>query len=92
MSKRKSRESESRPPSPAEVSSCSSSCSKTYSSKMSVHEGAMSAKEDNEQYEKAVTKEMVLVGCPRCFMYVMSSEVEPKCPKCNTSVFLDLFT
>ncbi|PNX73517.1 hypothetical protein L195_g029419 [Trifolium pratense] len=54
------------------------------------------AKQDSEeQYAKfnsVVTKEMVLVGCPRCFMYVMSSEVEPKCPKCETTtVFLDLF-
>jgi ABC-type ATPase with predicted acetyltransferase domain len=53
------------------------------------------SKQDNEeQYAKstsAITKDMVLVGCPRCYMYVISSDVEPKCPKCKTTVFLDLF-
>ncbi|KAJ9184547.1 hypothetical protein P3X46_004261 [Hevea brasiliensis] len=32
---------------------------------------------------------MVLVGCPRCLMYVMLSEGEPKCPKCKSTVLLD---
>ncbi|KAK2653329.1 hypothetical protein Ddye_013185 [Dipteronia dyeriana] len=32
---------------------------------------------------------MVLAGCPRCFMYVMSSDVDPKCPKCKSNVLLD---
>ncbi|KAE8673653.1 pentatricopeptide repeat-containing protein [Hibiscus syriacus] len=32
---------------------------------------------------------MLLVGCPRCFMYVMLSEVNPKCPRCKSTVFLD---
>lgn len=32
---------------------------------------------------------MVLVGCPRCLMYVMLSEEEPKCPKCKSTVLLD---
>ncbi|XP_078441474.1 uncharacterized protein LOC144711362 [Wolffia australiana] len=32
---------------------------------------------------------MMLVGCPRCLMYVMLSENEPKCPKCKSSVLLD---
>ncbi|KAJ6914580.1 hypothetical protein NC652_017360 [Populus alba x Populus x berolinensis] len=32
---------------------------------------------------------MVLVGCPRCLMYVMLSENDPKCPKCKSSVLLD---
>ncbi|XP_038713364.1 uncharacterized protein LOC120007225 [Tripterygium wilfordii] len=34
---------------------------------------------------------MVLVGCPRCLMYVMLSEVDPKCPRCKSSVLLHLF-
>ncbi|XP_057451065.1 protein GL2-INTERACTING REPRESSOR 1-like [Lotus japonicus] len=37
-----------------------------------------------------VTKAMLLVGCPRCFMYVMSSEIDPRCPKCKSTVLLDL--
>ncbi|KAL5976476.1 hypothetical protein ACLOJK_020809 [Asimina triloba] len=32
---------------------------------------------------------MVLVGCPRCFIYVMLSEDDPKCPKCKSTVLLD---
>ncbi|GAB2285572.1 hypothetical protein Dimus_020018 [Dionaea muscipula] len=34
---------------------------------------------------------MVLVGCPRCLMYVMlsGSESDPKCPKCKSTVLLD---
>ncbi|KAK8601765.1 hypothetical protein V6N13_058556 [Hibiscus sabdariffa] len=32
---------------------------------------------------------MVLVGCPRCLMYVMLSEVDPKCPRCKSTVLLD---
>ncbi|XP_059430269.1 protein GL2-INTERACTING REPRESSOR 1-like [Corylus avellana] len=32
---------------------------------------------------------MMLVGCPRCLMYVMLSDVDPKCPKCKSTVLLD---
>ncbi|XP_042520749.1 protein GL2-INTERACTING REPRESSOR 1-like isoform X2 [Macadamia integrifolia] len=32
---------------------------------------------------------MLLVGCPRCLMYVMLSEKDPKCPKCKSTVLLD---
>ncbi|KAK4765966.1 hypothetical protein SAY87_007608 [Trapa incisa] len=32
---------------------------------------------------------MLLVGCPRCLMYVMLSEDDPKCPKCRSTVLLD---
>uniref|UniRef100_A0A2P2JGQ3 GIR1-like zinc ribbon domain-containing protein n=1 Tax=Rhizophora mucronata TaxID=61149 RepID=A0A2P2JGQ3_RHIMU len=32
---------------------------------------------------------MALVGCPRCLMYVMLSEDDPKCPKCKSTVLLD---
>ncbi|KAF5744901.1 hypothetical protein HS088_TW07G00482 [Tripterygium wilfordii] len=34
---------------------------------------------------------MVLVGCRRCLIYVMLSEVDPKCPRCQSSVLLHLF-
>ncbi|CAI9783331.1 unnamed protein product [Fraxinus pennsylvanica] len=33
---------------------------------------------------------MVLVGCPRCLMYVMLAEEDPKCPKCKSTVLLDI--
>lgn len=32
---------------------------------------------------------MVLAGCPRCLMYVMLAEEDPKCPKCKSTVLLD---
>ncbi|CAM8971366.1 unnamed protein product [Rhodiola kirilowii] len=33
---------------------------------------------------------MVLVGCPRCLMYVMLiAEDDPKCPKCKSTVLLE---
>ncbi|KAI4310587.1 hypothetical protein MLD38_035556 [Melastoma candidum] len=32
---------------------------------------------------------MVLAGCPRCLMYVMLSEEDPRCPKCKSPVMLD---
>ncbi|KAM7496963.1 hypothetical protein LguiA_021377 [Lonicera macranthoides] len=32
---------------------------------------------------------MMLVGCPRCLMYVMLSDKDPKCPKCKSTVLLD---
>ncbi|MCD7446533.1 hypothetical protein HAX54_009216 [Datura stramonium] len=37
------------------------------------------------------TTSMMLVGCPRCLMYVMLSVEDPKCPKCKSSVLLDFF-
>lgn len=37
------------------------------------------------------TSMMMLVGCPRCLMYVMLAQVDPKCPKCKSSVLLDFF-
>nr|GMD71360.1 Gb:AAF02129.1, putative [Ipomoea batatas] len=37
------------------------------------------------------TSMMMLVGCPRCLMYVMLAQEDPKCPKCKSSVLLDFF-
>ncbi|KAL6976452.1 Protein GL2-INTERACTING REPRESSOR 1 [Sarracenia purpurea var. burkii] len=34
---------------------------------------------------------MVVVGCPRCLMYVMlAAEEDPKCPKCKSAVLLEI--
>ncbi|XP_052173519.1 protein GL2-INTERACTING REPRESSOR 1-like [Diospyros lotus] len=33
---------------------------------------------------------MLLAGCPRCLMYVMLTEAEPRCPKCKSTVLLDI--
>lgn len=58
-------------------SSSSSTSSVSYTSKMANEEGTcVNAPE---------TKAMDLVVCPQCFMYVMLSEDNPKCPKCNTT-------
>ncbi|CAL5426264.1 unnamed protein product [Camellia sinensis] len=35
-------------------------------------------------------KPMMLAGCPRCLMYVMLSEEDPKCPKCKGTVLLEI--
>ncbi|KAK7284811.1 hypothetical protein RJT34_19564 [Clitoria ternatea] len=46
--------------------------------------------EDNPRYSNSPeATSMVLVGCPRCLMYVMLSEDDPKCPKCKSTVLLD---
>ncbi|KAL9238652.1 hypothetical protein vseg_013047 [Gypsophila vaccaria] len=46
--------------------------------------------EDNLKYSSSPeTTSMVLVGCPRCLMYVMLSESDPRCPKCKSTVLLD---
>ncbi|KAK8514743.1 hypothetical protein V6N13_103102 [Hibiscus sabdariffa] len=44
-----------------------------------------------EAETETVTTSMLLVGCPRCLMYVMlsDSENDPKCPKCKSTVLLD---
>ncbi|OIW05885.1 hypothetical protein TanjilG_23671 [Lupinus angustifolius] len=39
--------------------------------------------------EAEETRAMLLVGCPRCLMYVMLYDVDPKCPKCKSTVLLD---
>ncbi|TKY48671.1 hypothetical protein E2542_SST26093 [Spatholobus suberectus] len=104
MSKRKNPGLELRPPSrqaaqsssgeQPEFSSSSSSSSVSYSSKMP-NEGTCvfppDAEDNVERANAPETKAMPLVGCPRCFMYVMLSEVDPKCPKCKSTVFLEFF-
>ncbi|KAG5248136.1 Gb:AAF [Salix suchowensis] len=36
-----------------------------------------------------VTTPMLVAGCPRCLMFVMLSEVDPKCPQCKSTALLD---
>ncbi|KAI3822710.1 hypothetical protein L1987_10307 [Smallanthus sonchifolius] len=36
------------------------------------------------------TTSMMLAGCPRCLMYVMLAEEYPKCPRCKSTVLLDV--
>ncbi|KAM7270339.1 hypothetical protein ACFE04_029553 [Oxalis oulophora] len=51
----------------------------------------MNAQDDNNRRYSSSPEatSMVLVGCPRCLMYVMLSEDDPKCPKCKSTVLLD---
>ncbi|WMV06997.1 hypothetical protein MTR67_000382 [Solanum verrucosum] len=52
--------------------------------------------EDSPSYQRRgpnspeTTTSMVLVGCPRCLMYVMLAEVDPRCPKCKSTCLLDV--
>ncbi|XP_060188408.1 protein GL2-INTERACTING REPRESSOR 1-like [Lycium barbarum] len=49
--------------------------------------------DDHQQFfgSPETTTSMMLVGCPRCLMYVMLPVEDPKCPKCKSSVLLDFF-
>ncbi|TQD98842.1 hypothetical protein C1H46_015485 [Malus baccata] len=66
------------------------------SSDMSIdHSSCVSSEPDDQTMHylsRPEAKAMVLAGCPRCLMYVMLSEVDPKCPKCKSSVLLDFFS
>ncbi|KZV17378.1 hypothetical protein F511_23061 [Dorcoceras hygrometricum] len=45
---------------------------------------------ENHRYSTSPeANSMMLVGCPRCLMYVMLMEEDPKCPKCKSTVLLD---
>ena len=48
--------------------------------------------QQREKGETSETKAMPLVGCPRCLMYVLVSEADPKCPKCKSTVLLEFIT
>ncbi|KAJ0261324.1 Protein salt-induced and EIN3/EIL1-dependent 1 [Hirschfeldia incana] len=39
-------------------------------------------------------KSMVVVGCPSCIMYIITSleSSNPRCPRCNSQVLLDFLT
>ncbi|PIA28128.1 hypothetical protein AQUCO_07200039v1 [Aquilegia coerulea] len=44
---------------------------------------------ENADLNSPEVTSMMLVGCPRCLMYVMLSQEDPKCPKCKTTGLLD---
>ncbi|RDX80247.1 hypothetical protein CR513_39225, partial [Mucuna pruriens] len=74
--------------------SSTSSSSVSYTSKMPIEGTSVISRDAEEEMQHAngpATKAMDLVGCPRCFMYVMLSDVDPKCPKCKSTVFLEFF-
>ncbi|KAM7507392.1 hypothetical protein LguiA_017845 [Lonicera macranthoides] len=43
----------------------------------------------NSSSTEATSSSMMLVGCPRCLMYVMLAKEDPKCLKCKSTVLLD---
>ncbi|KAK4272698.1 hypothetical protein QN277_021216 [Acacia crassicarpa] len=50
----------------------------------------LNQEENGQRYSNSPeATSMVLVGCPRCLMYVMLCEDDPKCPKCKSTVLLD---
>ncbi|XP_051150131.1 protein GL2-INTERACTING REPRESSOR 1-like [Andrographis paniculata] len=51
---------------------------------------SMELQEERYSSSPETTSSMMLVGCPRCFMYVMLSEEDPRCPKCKSTVLLDV--
>ncbi|KGN48041.1 hypothetical protein Csa_002820 [Cucumis sativus] len=63
------------------------------SSEISVGNSCLSCEgeEHGGRLEEIITRSMMLVGCPGCFMYVMLTEKSSQCPKCKNNVFLDFF-
>ncbi|CAI8616262.1 unnamed protein product [Vicia faba] len=69
----------------------SSSSSISYTSDLTCELSLLLPTEEGKETNgPTIIKAMALVGCPRCFLYVMSSEENPKCPKCNCTSFLDI--
>ncbi|KAG4177605.1 hypothetical protein ERO13_A11G318100v2 [Gossypium hirsutum] len=68
----------------AENSSSASSCVLSETNQMHEVDTSTDAAAD-----VAAATPMMLVGCPRCLMYVMSENDDPKCPKCKSTVLLD---
>ncbi|KAG4994428.1 hypothetical protein AAZX31_11G156300 [Glycine max] len=77
------------PPRAAATSIISSSELSPTESSMSSPVSVQSLESSCVSSEAEETRAMLLVGCPRCLMYVMLSEVDPKCPKCKSTVLLD---
>ncbi|XP_052175957.1 protein GL2-INTERACTING REPRESSOR 1-like [Diospyros lotus] len=69
-------ESPSRSPATSQTSSCLSS--------------ELNQDESLRYCESPEVTSMMLAGCPRCLMYVMLAEEDPRCPKCKSTVLLDI--
>ncbi|WOL03509.1 hypothetical protein Cni_G12229 [Canna indica] len=68
-------------------STSSSSTSRSPASSCVSSEGEQNKSSSPEAAAAATS--MVLAGCPRCLLYVMLAEEDPKCPKCKSTVLLD---
>lgn len=71
--------------------SSSSSISYSSDSDMTYESSCLQPTKGEEivKHSAPISKAMPLVGCPRCLMYVMLSEQDPKCPMCKSTSFLD---
>jgi hypothetical protein len=49
----------------------------------------VSSDEGEQRQSNSPDASMIVVGCPRCMMYVMLSEQDQKCPKCKSTVLVD---
>ncbi|KAK8712044.1 hypothetical protein V6N13_147296 [Hibiscus sabdariffa] len=74
--------------SPTVVTSPPSSCVSLEMNQLQEVESSSSSSDATAAVAVAVRETMLLVGCPRCLMYVMLSEDDPKCPKCKSTVLL----
>ncbi|CAI9780241.1 unnamed protein product [Fraxinus pennsylvanica] len=55
------------------------------------HEQEKLNQDESQRYSTSPeATSMMLVGCPRCLMYVMLAEEDPRCPKCKSTVLLDV--
>ncbi|GMI81662.1 hypothetical protein like AT3G11600 [Hibiscus trionum] len=59
------------------------------SSEMSPESSCVSSEPPMRNPNNPEGTSMMVVGCPRCLMYVMLSQVNPKCPKCKSTVLLE---
>ncbi|KAA8539105.1 hypothetical protein F0562_025797 [Nyssa sinensis] len=70
--------------------SVSSSSTPSKRSCMSMEHSSAS---DSSPYkiDTADVPSLILMGCTRCYMYVVVSEIDPICPECKSNLLLDIF-
>ncbi|KAJ7537536.1 hypothetical protein O6H91_11G010500 [Diphasiastrum complanatum] len=69
-------------------SSSSSALSSKRAKRKAIERKAVKPSEaKNESIDKG--SNVILTGCKQCFMYVMLSASDPKCPRCGSTVILD---
>lgn len=45
----------------------------------------------NSVVSKPAKIPLILMGCPKCYMYVMVPKNDPKCLQCDNPILIDLF-
>ncbi|KAK9684111.1 hypothetical protein RND81_10G187100 [Saponaria officinalis] len=74
-------------------SSSTSSSRKRWMSPSPSNSSSLSIKETEDEVEKVSLSGtgglLVAAACPVCFLYVLMSKTDPKCPKCNSIVQLN---